>query len=328
MADVRTNQAFGNSQYCLAVHGGAGTIAATDPDMEGPYHAGLHAALMAGRAVLEAGGSAVDAVTASVQALEDCPVFNAGHGAVFNANEEHELDASLMDGHTLAAGAVAGMRTLRNPVLGAAAVLREGRCVLLGVHGEDALARQHGLLQVEASYFSTPARLEQLRSVQSRNATAAVLDHDSSASQGDPRFGTVGAVARDRFGHLAAATSTGGMTNKMPGRVGDTPVVGAGVYANDLSCAVSATGTGEQFIRACLAHDVHARMVYTGANVELAAQQALLESVAPLGGVGGLIAIGKDGRIAMPYNSRGMYRGWVREGEAAHTAIFETCRSS
>jgi L-asparaginase / beta-aspartyl-peptidase len=306
--------------YSLAVHGGAGTIARADAAVEAPYHAGLHAALLAGQAVLAAGGSALDAVIASVVALEDCPLFNAGHGAVFNALEQHELDAGVMDGGTLAVGAVAGMRSLRNPVRGAAAVLREGRCVLLGVNGEDALAARHGLAQVAPAYFSTPHRLAQLRTVQTQSRTGAVLDHDV---QVDPRFGTVGAVARDRHGHVAAATSTGGMTNKPPGRIGDSPVVGAGLYANDASCAVSATGSGEHFLRACLGHDVHARMVYSGVDVARAASLALLESVAPIGGQGGLIAIGNDGRIAMPYNSAGMYRGWVREGEAACTAIFD-----
>jgi len=312
-----------DSTYALAVHGGAGTMAAADANVEAPYHAGLHAALVAGQAVLAAGGSALDAVVASVVVLEDCPVFNAGRGAVFNANFEHELDAGVMEGHTLEAGAVAGMRTLRNPVIGATAVLREGRSVLLGVQAEAALASRHGLTQVAPSYFSTPHRLAQLRAVRARADAGAVLDHDVTVgTHGDPRFGTVGAVARDRHGHLAAATSTGGMTNKQPGRIGDTPVVGAGFYANDASCAVSATGTGEQFLRACLAHDVHARITHGGVDLTLAAQQALFESVIPLGGRGGLIAVSPDGRIAMPYNSAGMYRGWVREGEAACTAIF------
>lgn len=316
-----------DSTYVLAVHGGAGTMASADAALEATYHAGLDAALAAGQAVLAADGSALDAVIASVVALEDCSVFNAGHGAVFNADEEHELDAGVMDGSTRAAGAVAGMRTLRNPINGAAAVLREGRCVLLGVHGEAALARRHGLVQVAPAYFSTPHRLAQLRAVQARGGVGAVLDHDvASQAQGDARFGTVGAVARDRRGHLAAATSTGGLTNKQPGRIGDTPVVGAGVYANDTSCAVSATGTGEHFLRACLAHDVHARVAHCGVDVAFAAQQALQESVGKLGGLGGLIAVGADGRIAMPYNSAGMYRGWVRENEAACTAIFGEVR--
>ncbi len=315
------------STFSLAVHGGAGTIAAADAALEAPYHAGLRAALLAGQTVLAAGGTALDAVIAAVLALEDNPLFNAGRGAVFNAAGEHELDAGVMDGSSLAAGAVAGMRTLRNPVQGAAAVLREGRCVLLGVHGEAALAQRHGLAQVAPAYFSTPHRLAQLQAVQAGVGAqgAAVLDHDVAARspRGDPRFGTVGAVARDRHGHLAAATSTGGMTNKQPGRIGDTPVVGAGVYANNTSCAVSATGTGEHFLRACVAHDVHARVAYGGADLAHAAHQALHQSVGKLGGRGGLIVVGADGHMAMPYNSAGMYRGWVREGEAAGTAIFD-----
>lgn len=315
-----------DSIFSLAVHGGAGTMAVANSAWEEPYHQGLHSAVLAGRAVLEVGGSALDAAIAAVVALEDCPVFNAGLGAVYNTAEEHELDAGVMDGHTLAAGAVAGMRTLRNPVQGAAAVLREGCSVLLGAHGEAALAQRHGLTQVPPSYFSTAHRLEQLHAVQAQPNAGAMLDHDVTARQGDPRFGTVGAVARDRHGHLAAATSTGGMTNKQPGRIGDTPVVGAGVYANNRSCAISATGTGEQFLRACLGHDVHARMLYGGADLATAASQAMSDSVGPLGGRGGLIAIDTDGRIAMPYNSAGMYRGWVREGEPVNTAIFAEVR--
>ncbi|MBT0570680.1 isoaspartyl peptidase/L-asparaginase [Curvibacter sp. CHRR-16] len=311
------------TSYALAVHGGAGTIKPGNPEVEAAYHAALQAAVLAGEQVLQAGGSALQAVTASVQSLEDCPLFNAGHGAVFNANAEHELDASIMDGQTLKAGAVAGMRTLRNPVLGALAVMKDERCVLVGVHGEAALAAQHALEQVEQSYFSTEARREQLRTVQAHAGNRAVLDHDAlTVSKSDSRFGTVGAVALDQSGNLAAATSTGGMTNKMPGRIGDTPVVGAGVYANNASCAVSATGTGEQFLRACLAHDIHARMVYAGSPLDAAAAQALSETVAPLGGVGGLVAIDRDGNVSMPYNSKGMYRAWVREGQSIQSAIF------
>lgn len=308
------------ASYALALHGGAGTIAAGGD--ETPYHAGLAAALECGQAVLAAGGSALDAVVATVAALEDCPLFNAGRGAVFCADARHELDAGVMDGQTLAAGAVAGVRTVRNPVQAALQVMRDGRCVLLAGEAADRMARAHGVEIVEPSYFSTPARLTQLREVQARHGQTAVLDHDADTRHAPHRFGTVGAVARDRHGHLAAATSTGGMTNKMPGRVGDTPIVGAGVYANDASCAVSCTGTGEHFIRACLAHDVHARMVYAGQELAVAADEALARSLAPLGGLGGLVAVGREGRVVMPFNSRGMYRAWVHEGETAHTGIF------
>jgi beta-aspartyl-peptidase (threonine type) len=299
--------------YVLALHGGAGVIARDRP--QDGHHRALAAALATGETILRQGGSACDAVLATVVALEDCPLFNAGHGAVFTAAGEHELDAALMDGATLRAGAVAGVRQVRNPILAAHHVLLDGRFVLLGGEGADAFARQAGLAMVENSYFSTELRRGQLAAVRAFAPGAVVLDHGS-------RFGTVGAVARDRAGHLAAATSTGGMTNKLPGRIGDTPLVGAGVYANDASCAVSATGTGEHFIRACLAHDVHARMVYGGAPLAQAATGAVQEGLRALGGDGGIIAVGADGSLAMPFLSRGMYRAWVREGDAAHTRIF------
>jgi beta-aspartyl-peptidase (threonine type) len=313
--------------YVIALHGGAGTITPGTPAHEQPYHEGLREALAAGRAVLDGGGSALDAVVAAVVALEDCPLFNAGRGAVYTADESHELDAGVMDGRTLAAGAVTAVRTLRNPVLAARAVMDDGRSVLLAADGAERFARERGLAIVDPSYFATPHRLAQLRALQGRVGTdRAALDHDVQA--GTPaadsgRFGTVGAVALDRRGHLAAATSTGGMTNKRPGRVGDTPVVGAGVYANDTTCAVSATGTGEHFMRACVSHDVHARMRYLGHEVDRAAADAIAQSLAPIGGRGGIVALGRDGRLAMPFNSTGMYRAWVREGEAPGSAIFE-----
>jgi len=307
--------------FVLALHGGAGTIAPDSVAEHAPYHGGLRAALEAGRAVLAAGGSALDAVVATVAALEDDPLFNAGRGAVFTSDARHELDAGVMDGRTLAAGAVAGVRTIRNPVLAARAVMDDGQCVLLAGDGAERFARERGLALVDPAYFSTPLRLAQLREVQAQGGAAPVLDHDVHTDT-SPRFGTVGAVARDRGGHLAAATSTGGMTNKRPGRVGDSPVVGAGVYANDATCAVSSTGSGEHFIRACLAHDIHARMLYRGQDVEAAAAEAIAQSLTPIGGRGGLIAIGRDGRIALPFNSEGMYRAWIREGEDAHSDIF------
>ena len=308
--------------FALALHGGAGTIA--QGGAEEPYRAALLEALEEGRALLARGASALDAVVATVVALEDCPLFNAGYGSVFTADAAHELDAAAMDGRSLAAGAVAGVRTLRNPVLVAREVLRDGRSVLLGAEGAERWARTKGLEVVEPSYFSTPRRLAQLRAVQAMAADKAVLDHDGAAAadESSRRIGTVGAVARDRDGHLAAATSTGGLTNKLPGRIGDTPIVGAGVYANDATCAVSSTGTGEHFIRGCVAYDVHARMRYLAHDVARAAGGSIAESLQPLGGRGGLIAVARDGEIAMPFNSTGMYRAWVREGTEAQAAIF------
>ncbi|MCE2915768.1 MAG: isoaspartyl peptidase/L-asparaginase [Rubrivivax sp.] len=306
-------------RHALALHGGAGTIARSSAEAEAPYHAALRAALAAGDAVLSSGGTALQAVVAAVVALEDCPLFNAGHGAVFTADETHELDAGVMDGRTLAAGALAGVTTLRNPILGALEVLRDGHCVLMGGAAAERWCAARGVASVEPGYFSTAQRRAQLHAARARDRDRAVLDHTGAST----KMGTVGAVALDRHGHIAAATSTGGMTNKRPGRIGDTPLVGAGVYAHDAGCAVSTTGTGEHFIRGCVAHDVHARMVYAGLPLADAAHRAITESLAPLGGSGGLVAIDRQGRIAMPYNSDGMYRAWLREGESARSAVFD-----
>jgi beta-aspartyl-peptidase (threonine type) len=307
-------------RYVLAIHGGAGTVAPGSAASHEPYHEGLRLALAAGEAVVNSGGAALDAVVAAVVALEEWPLFNAGHGAVFTAEETHELDAGVMDGATLAAGAVAGVRTVRRPVLAALEVLRDGRCVLMGGDAADRFAAARGLEIVEPAHFSTEHRRAQLRAVRARGEADARLDHDAAALAA--RTGTVGAVALDRHGHLAAATSTGGMTNKLAGRIGDSPIVGAGVYANDASCAVSATGTGEHFVRACIAHDVHARMAYGGLALDSAAREAIGSSLVRVGGRGGIVCVGRDGSLAMPFNTPGMYRGWVREGGPAATAIF------
>ena len=305
--------------YTLAVHGGAGTIARGQTDAA-PYHAGLRAALAAGEAVLAQGGSALDAVVAAVRALEDEPLFNAGRGSVYTSAAEHEMDAAVMDGATLAAGAVAGVRTLRNPVQLARAVM-DSNFVLLSGDGAEQFARNHGFEAMPPGYFHTDHRLAQLHQLQNEASVSMQMDHAAPLDE-TRKFGTVGAVALDSAGHLASAVSTGGMTNKHPGRIGDSPLVGAGIYANDQSCAVSATGSGEYFIRACVAHDIHARMAYGGATLEAASQAALAE-VGRLGGEGGVIAVDRQGNIALPYISAGMYRGWVRAGEAAQTRIFE-----
>jgi L-asparaginase / beta-aspartyl-peptidase len=315
--------------FALALHGGAGTIAKGTASDEAPYHAALQAALAAGAAILSAGGSALDAVVATVVSLEDCALFNAGHGAVFTSDGRHELDAGVMDGRSLAAGAVAGVRNVRNPIRAALEVLRDGRSAILASEGAERFAADRGVALVDPSYFSTPHRLDQLRRVQASVRTRAVLDHDAASETGDPGgTGTVGAVARDRAGHLAAATSTGGLTNKMPGRVSDSPVVGAGVYANVATCAISCTGTGEHFIRGCVAHDLHARMYYRGAPLAQAAHEAIFETLHAIGGHGGLVAVGRDGGIAMPYNSKGMYRAWLAEGAPPRTAIFDAPMST
>jgi beta-aspartyl-peptidase (threonine type) len=292
----------------IAIHGGAGTIdrSAMTASKEARYVAALRRALKTGYRILEAGGPGLDAVVAAVVELEDSPLFNAGRGAVFNADERHELDASVMDGTRLRAGAVAGVSRIKNPVLAARAVMEHSAHVLLAGRGAERFARRQGLTLVAKSYFSTAARLAALRTP--RRTVAE-------------QHGTVGAVARDSFGNLAAATSTGGYTGKLPGRIGDSPIIGAGTYADNRSCAVSGTGLGEVFIRCVLAYDVAARMRYCGEPLKRAASAAL-ESISVLGGYGGLIAIDHRGNVAMPFNCEGMYRGCIDRGGRETIAIY------
>ena len=304
-------------RYVLAIHGGAGTLSRVQlaAPRDAPYHAALAGALEAGRDVLESGGSSLDAVVAAVVSLEDCELFNAGRGAVFNASRRHELDAAVMDGASLSAGAVSAVRAARNPVRLARAVMEHSGHVLLTAAGADAFARKQKLEIVPQSYFSTRERILALERVKQRAREGAHRPTDAE------RHGTVGAVALDGQGNLAAATSTGGMTNKLPGRVGDSPLIGAGTYANNATCAVSGTGDGEFFIRAVLAHDVSARMAYARTTLAAAARAAL-ERVQALGGTGGLVAVDRSGRIALPFSTEGMYRGYVRAGGELVTAIF------
>ncbi|WP_070999898.1 isoaspartyl peptidase/L-asparaginase [Methylobacterium sp. C1] len=311
----------------LVIHGGAGTIASGQADPgEARYHAALADILAAGAACLAAGGSALDAVGVAVDLLEECPLFNAGHGAVFTSAETHELDAAIMDGATLRAGAVAGVARVRRPGRAARAVMEAGEHVLMAGAGAEAFARQHGLEMVEPDFFSTEARRDQLR--RARAAGQVALDHDAASGPLDEtrKFGTVGAVALDRDGHLAALTSTGGMTNKRPGRIGDSPLIGAGTYADDRTAAISCTGTGEAFIRVAAAHDVCARMAYGGQDLAAAARAVVEDALPAVGGRGGLIAVDARGRVAMPFNTEGMYRGVVRPGEVPTTAIFGESR--
>ena len=289
----------------IAIHGGAGTLPRQDMSRkrQAAYRKGLGLALDAGYAVLKKNGSALDAVCAAVVELEDDPLFNAGRGACFNTDEKHELDASIMDGATLKAGAVAAVKRIRNPVLAARAVMEGSRHVLLVGPGAERFARRHRLELVPESYFSTPSRLEALR--------RRLPDH----------HGTVGAVALDANGNLAAATSTGCYTGKLPGRVGDSPLIGAGNYADNESCAVSGTGLGEAFIRAVLAYDVAARMRYRREPLARAAAAAL-DKVRLLQGDGGLIAVDRRGNIAMPFNSEGMYRAALDRHGRKRTSIY------
>jgi len=301
----------------LAIHGGAGTIpaASLDPALAAAHHAALRAALAAGWAVLAAGGAALDAVTAAVMSLEDEPLFNAARGAVFTSAGRLEMDAAIMDGTTRAAGAVAGICGPRNPILAARAVMEHSGTVLLFGHGAEDFLRSQAITFAPAEYFTTQRRLDALNLELARRAAGA-LDTRSDAD----RHGTVGAVARDAAGHLAAATSTGGMTAKLPGRVGDTPIFGAGTFADDASCAVSCTGTGEVFIRFTAAAEIAARIRHAGQSLGQAAGDVIAE-LATQGGDGGLIAIGRAGPPALPFNCAGMYRGFVGPDGVFHTAI-------
>ena len=313
----------------IAIHGGAGTLsrAHISAEQERAYHAALQQVLLAGQAVLAQGGTAMEAVCEAVRLLEDCPLFNAGHGAVFTAQATHELDAAVMDGATLAAGAVAGVSRIRIPVQAARAVMQNGQLVLMVAEGAERMAQEAGLATVEPSYFSTPARHAQLLAAQARQA-GVVLDHDGAAALAGRaidegrKMGTVGAVALDAHGHLAAATSTGGMTNKLPGRLGDSPLIGCGTYADDRTAAVSCTGHGESFIRVAAAHDVCARMAYGGASLEAATHAVVHEALPAVQGTGGLIAVDRQGNVCLPFNTEGMYRGLARVGQAPESFIY------
>lgn len=313
----------------IAIHGGAGTLsrAHISAEQERAYHAALQQVLLAGQAVLAQGGTAMEAVCEAVRLLEDCPLFNAGHGAVFTAQATHELDAAVMDGATLAAGAVAGVSRIRNPVQAARAVMQNGQHVLMVAEGAERMAQEAGLATVEPSYFSTPARHAQLLAAQALQA-GVVLDHDGAAALAGRaidegrKMGTVGAVALDAHGHLAAATSTGGMTNKLPGRLGDSPLIGCGTYADDRTAAVSCTGHGESFIRVAAAHDVCARMAYGGASLEAATHAVVHEALPAVQGTGGLIAVDRQGNVCLPFNTEGMYRGIARVGQEPESFIY------
>lgn len=307
-----------NRGFSLAVHGGAGVVHrdGMTREREAEYHAALDRALSAGEAVLETGGSALNAVTQAVCALEDEPLFNAGRGAVFTRDKQQEMDAAIMDGRNRQAGAVAGIFGPKNPVLAARSVLETTDHVLMIGEGALAVARAAGVDFEEKDYFFTQERWDSLQETLKMEAQGT-LDDDPAR-----RHGTVGAVACDRNGHLAAATSTGGMTAKRSGRVGDSPVIGAGTYADDASCAVSATGDGEAFLRLCVAHEIEARMRLTSVSLERAARDVIMTELTALNGTGGIIALDRNGAITTPFNCEGMYRGWSVEGGYRKTAIY------
>ncbi len=295
----------------LAVHGGAGALAR---GRHAAHRTALAAALRAGQAVLAGGGAAVDAVIAAVAVLEDSAPFNAGRGSVYTAAGTHELDAAVMDGATGYAGSVASVSRIRNPIVAAALVMRHSPWVMLCGAGAERFAADHGARMVAPAHFSTRARLQQLRRARARRRVE--LDHDGAARARDERdgtvYGTVGAVALDAAGNLAAATSTGGLTNKPPGRVGDSPIIGAGTYAENASVAVSTTGVGEVFMRMVAAHDIAALVRYASRSARQAAEDVILRKLRKAGGRGGAIVLDCRGHLAMVFNTEGMYRGAIR----------------
>jgi len=296
----------------LAIHGGAGTIERSKitPEKEREYRAGLERALSAGYEILKRGGSSLDATEAAVRVLEEDPHFNAGRGSVFTSAGTNEMDASIMDGKTLKAGAIGSVQHIKSPISLARLVMEKSPHVMLGCAGAEAFAKANGIELVDQKYFFTQDRWDALQKIKAAEKHRASGEGTSFLITEQDRHGTVGAVALDRNGNLAAATSTGGTTNKMPGRIGDTPVIGAGTYANNQTCAVSCTGDGEYFIRAAAAHEVSALMKYRGLTLQEAAQDAL-DTVKQLGGSGGLIAIDTNAEIALAFNTKGMYRGYV-----------------
>lgn len=303
----------------IAIHGGAGTLLKADmtPEMEEQYQTVLQQALDAGYDLLEKGASALDAVEAAVIVMEDSPLFNAGKGSVFTAEGQHEMDASIMDGHTLEAGAICGVSGVKNPVqLSRLVMERSGHVFLAGV-GAEAFAKKEGCEFMPADYFYDQLRYDQWQKV--KGTDQYQLDHSPNK---DHKFGTVGAVALDGSGHIAAATSTGGMTNKRYCRIGDSPVIGAGNYANNATCAVSCTGSGEFFIRGVAAYDVSCLMEYKGLNLEAACQEVVHKRLPAIQGDGGLIAIDTQGNIALEFNTEGMYRGQRNASGLNEVAIY------
>ena len=338
IGQIVIGQPAGSSRpgYVLVIHGGAGTIrkSTMTPEKERAYRAALDSALARGQRILAAGGKALDAVEAAVRTLEDDPLFNAGKGAVFTNQGINELDAAVMDGATLAAGSVSGVRVIRNPVTAARAVMEQSEHVMLSGSGAEEFARLKKLELVDPSYFYTAERWKGLLEARKEDSLASLNQRSSSSGAGgqllrqpgnhDQKYGTVGAVALDRSGNLAAATSTGGMTNKKWGRVGDAPIIGSGTYANNATVAISCTGWGEYFIRLRMAGTISDMMEFGHYTLGRAATEMIMERLVKLGGDGGLIAVDRDGNIALPFCTEGMYRGFVREGEKRTTAIYKS----
>ncbi len=308
--------------YSIAIHGGAGTLAKHlfTQEKEKAYQDALALAISAGDIILKNKGTSLDAVQAAITVLEDCPLFNAGKGAVFTHDKRHEMDASLMEGLSLKAGAVAGVSNIKNPIQLARLVMEKSEHVLLCGNGAEDFGRLNNVSFEDDAYFFDELRWNQL--LQVINEDTAHLDHNVNVEIPDKKFGTVGAVALDVYGNLAAGTSTGGMTNKRWGRAGDSPIIGAGTYANNATCAVSCTGHGEYFIRAVVAYDISCLMEYAGLSLEQACKKVVNDKLVKFGGEGGLIAIDTKGNICLPFNSEGMYRAWKTHDKELNTSIF------
>ncbi len=306
-------------KFAIAIHGGAGTILRSimTPEKELAYKKALENAIVAGETILTKGGRSIDAVEAAIRSLEDNLLFNAGKGSVFTNDGKNEMDASLMNGKDLTAGAVAGIQNIKNPISLARAVMERSEHVFMAGLGAQEFAKKVGAEFMPDDYFFTQQRFDQLQ--EAKKEDKMILDHTDK----EKKFGTVGAVAIDQHGNLAAGTSTGGMTNKKHGRVGDTPVIGAGTYANNKTCAVSCTGHGEFFIRSVVAYDVSCLMEYKGLSLKKACDIVVMDKLVKLGGEGGLIAIDANGNIELPFNSDGMYRASIKEGEKLFVGIYK-----
>lgn len=305
-----------NQKFAIVIHGGAGTILKKNmtPEMELEYKRVLELAINTGYAILKNGGSSLDAVEKTINILEDSPLFNAGKGAVFTNQGKNELDASIMDGKTLKAGAIAGVTTVKNPINLARAVMEKSEHVMLSREGAEFFATQHNIELVNPAYFYVESRYQSLLRAQEKDKTT--LDHNDKtefydSNIKDSKFGTVGCVALDKKGNIASGTSTGGMTNKKWGRIGDAPIIGAGTYANNATCGISATGWGEFFMRNVVAYDISAMMEYKGFTIEQAANEVIQKKLTKLGGDGGIIGLDKNGTIVMEFNTAGMYRASI-----------------
>ncbi len=309
------------AEYALVIHGGAGTILKENmtPELEQQYHNKLKEALLAGYNVLQDGGSSMDAVESAIMIMENSPLFNAGKGAVFTNDGRNAMDASFMDGKTQNAGAVGGVRRVKNPIRAARAVLEKSKHVLLTGKGADVFAKEQGLELADTSYFYTERRWKSLQNAKQKEDGSSMIRTEDN----DYKYGTVGAAALDKAGNLAAGTSTGGMTNKRYGRIGDSPIIGAGTYANNNTCAISSTGHGEYFMRYLVAYDISAMVEYKGSPFVEAADYVVNDKLKSKGGSGGIIGVDKYGNIAMPFNTAGMYRGYVLPDGEIKTFLYK-----